>query len=234
MKIAWRGLRVVIGMLLLLHAAGCRPRDGVAGPAVAGGAAGGAESGRSRVVLVNVGGAVPGAVFERAVEELRRTGSFNYRIRGLRAVDPGRLSRGGRAEIDRLAGPDACVAVFVTCDPDGPGLLAQPGLWSLINARLMRYDQPEEARYEKRVLKLLMKGVGYAAGIGANPDSRCVMYHKSFSLDGIDATSASYGPYAMVPLMDTLRDLSDGAIFKNRQEPPAAEPLVPAPIPGSR
>jgi hypothetical protein len=212
--IAWRGLRVVIGVLLLL-AVGCRPRDGAAAGPAAVEAEGGAKNDRSQVVLVNVGGAVPDEVFERAVAELRRASSFNYRIRDLQAVDPGLLSREGRTEISRLAGPDVCVAVFVTGDADGAGLLSQPGCWSLINARLMRHDQPDEARYEKRVLKLLMKGVGYAAGIGANPDPRCVMYHKSFSLDGIDATSASYGPYAMVPLMDTLRDLSDGAVFKD-------------------
>jgi hypothetical protein len=170
-------------------------------------------AGVPHVVFVNVGEAVPTAVFEQAARTVREHIRVNIRYQRLAVIDPRELV-GGRGVVERLLGADVCVAVFIVSDPGAVSYLAQPGTWSLVNVHSLRKDGPSDELYRERVSKILLKGLGHAAGVGSNPDPRCVMYHKSFQMAGLDATSTSYGPYAYFPLHDTLRMISGDAVFE--------------------
>lgn len=59
---------------------------------------------------------------------------------------------------------------------------------------------------------MLLKGLALACGLGASSDQYCVMYYKSFTLDGMDCTSATYGPNVYMPLLETLTALGGNEI----------------------
>ena len=105
------------------------------------------------------------------------------------------------------------MVVYLVNDAQANGFVNVPGMCAWVNARSLKQDSPSEELYQKRVTKLLMKGLAHASGVGANIDPRCVMYWKSFSLEGIDATSASFGPHAFFVLQETLQLLGGDGLF---------------------
>lgn len=170
------------------------------------------EDAEPAVAVVNVGGAIPDEMFEKALKE---AGSLlGWRIRGgdAKTADPRDLVSDARAW-KRLIRGNAVVAVFLVDDQEHAPVLSQPGAWVRLNAGGLRRDAPLDEKYRQRILKMMLKGIGLAAGAGGNPDPRCVMYWKSFTLAGIDETSASYGPYAYLPIRETLRELGGEAVF---------------------
>jgi hypothetical protein len=106
----------------------------------------------------------------------------------------------------------AVLSVYIVNDPEGDDRLACPGRWAVINVRSLGLDAADAATRQIRATKVVMKGVGLACGLGGNPDPRCVLYYKSFDSDGLDGTSASYGPYAYSVLTDTLYSIANGAL----------------------
>ncbi len=156
---------------------------------------------KPHVLLVNVGGALPGGVFTQAAVQAQVR--LNTRMANLERLDAADLVARWEA-YQQAIGTNACITVFVVNDPQGPAFLSQPGVWALVNVRALRYGEPTEEVYQQRAVKMMLKGVAHAAGVGATHDARCVMYYKSFSMAGIDDTSATFSPFAYFVLRDTL------------------------------
>ncbi len=158
---------------------------------------------KPHVLLVNVGGALSGGVFTQAQAAVQAQVRLNTRMADLERLDAADLVARWEA-YQQAIGTNACITVFVVNDPQGPAFLSRPGVWALINVRALRYGEPTEEVYQQRAVKMMLKGVAHAAGVGATHDARCVMYYKSFSMAGIDDTSATFSPFAYFVLRDTL------------------------------
>jgi predicted Zn-dependent protease len=78
----------------------------------------------------------------------------------------------------------------------------------------MRFDKPSEDVFKKRLIKIAMKGLALAGGVAGNGDAQCVMYWKSFSVIGIDKTSATFSPMCFFVLQDTLDEIGTSEIFR--------------------
>jgi len=98
-----------------------------------------------------------------------------------------------------------------------PKLMSIPGQYALINICALRNDSPTADVFSGRLLRILMKGVAYAAGVGVNQDPICVMHWNSFTLKTIDATSATYGPQAYFVLCDILKAAGTKDIFRQEE-----------------
>jgi hypothetical protein len=169
-----------------------------------------AQSGMPHISIVNVGGALDEKAFISAVSETHETLHVNMVAREQAKESQSRLLE--RAAALQAQEPLASLTVYIVNDPDGYDRLACAGRWALINVRSLGLDAADTVTRQNRTTKVVMKGVGLACGLGGNPDPRCVMYYKSFSMDGFDGTSASYGPYAYSVLMDTLCSLANGTL----------------------
>ena len=111
-------------------------------------------------------------------------------------------------------GEQVKLVVYIVSSDELPGILSIPGQCSLINIRRMRLDKPTDAVYQKRLTKIAMKGLALACGVSGNTDPHDVMFWKSFSIGGIDATSASYGPQSFFTLQDLLLEYGTREMFR--------------------
>lgn len=105
-------------------------------------------------------------------------------------------------------GNDVILAVFLENDDDKYTFIQAPRAWSMVNFSRFDNDSPTEETRIERAKKMLLKGIVHAAGGGANPDPRCVMWHGSYTLEGMDSTSATLGPFAASSLMYALHSLT--------------------------
>lgn len=196
--------RIAASIAIAILAAGVRAGEKSAAPVP--------QAPEKHVVFVNVGAAVPREVFEAAARGACQ--QLNVRVKTRAAAAPRAAELTGLPE--KMAAqlqPDAVLSVFVLNDERACGFLSAPGSWAMVNVRSLKQDNPAPDVYARRVTKLLMKGLAHAAGVGATMEPRCVMFVGSFSLAGIDATSASYGPNAFFPLSETLRRLGGEDLF---------------------
>jgi hypothetical protein len=158
------------------------------------------------ICIVNVAMALDQDLL-RAVGEKVVAGVMPVNIRTVEAEAFGGMERFDLRKPDTRFGPKAKLIIYVVNDPALPFLLAVPGRWSLVNVRgLDKGLDGDTAKYALRLHKVILKGLAYAAGVGANADvGRCVMAQGSFeTLAGIDGTSSTYSPFAAFPLMDIL------------------------------
>jgi hypothetical protein len=187
----------------VLALTGCVHRPPVAAPESDG-------SGLPHISIVNVGGALDHQAFIAAVAETRETLHVNMVAREQEKASQFRLLE--RTAARGTQESRAVLSVYIVNDPEGDDRLACPGRWALMNVRSLGLDADDAEIRQARTTKVVMKAVALACGLGGNPDPRCVLYYKSFSRDGLDGTSASYGPYAHSVLMDTLYSISNGAL----------------------
>lgn len=158
----------------------------------------------NRVAFVNVAGALDGALFAGTVTngvsqivplrlELAEEGSFDPAA-AIAAAAKGHPASGGRI-----------LSVYFVDSADMPPLVAVPGFLAAVNVRGLSKGA-DAGLYGRRVLKMALKGLAFACGVGANQDAgRCVMGSGSFeTLKGIDGTSATYSPFAYFPIADFL------------------------------
>lgn len=166
------------------------------------------------VSFVNVAKALDGALLAQTVTN------------GVVGVIPVRTALASVDKVDlvQLADPaksdtrlpkETALRVYFVSDKTLPPQLTSPGRWAIVNVRGLDKGA-DKAKYERRVLKLALKGLAFACGFGANQDvGRCVMSMGSFeTLEGIDGTSASYSPFVAFPMMDLLsaRQLSKDVV----------------------
>jgi hypothetical protein len=168
----------------------------------------GATNAPSSICFVNVAKACDPAVLREVIEQqMPNIISANYR---LAEVDTfGGMERFDLRKPDARFGKGAKLIVYVVADPSLPMIACVPGRWALVNVRgLAKGVEQDKAAYTRRVLKMMLKGLAFSVGVGANMDTgRCVMSQGSFeTLKGIDGTSSSYSPFAAGPIMDILQE----------------------------
>ena len=183
-----------------------------------------ATTNKPYIAFVNVAGALEKKAFTRGIDEWV-PGVMPARMKAI-AVDSidGASMLPVAARDSRLPG-DARVTVYFVSNRDYPPFLSSPGRWAIVNVRGI--DKDADAKlYERRVQKMLLKGLAFACGFGANSDrGRCVMAIGSFeTLKGIDSTSASYSPFVAFPLMDYLS--ARGLMLGEDETPSADEPTT--------
>ena len=156
------------------------------------------------VAFVNVAGAVDSAIFADSVTNFLigvmpvRTKIVNVdRLDVTTILSP--------RDKDSRLGKESRLAVYFVRDPAFPPQLTAPGMWAVINVRNLEKGA-DKAKFESRIRKMVLKGLAFSCGFGANQDvGRCVMGAGSFdTLAGIDGTSASYSPFVAFPMQDYL------------------------------
>ena len=162
-----------------------------------------AASAENHIAFVNVGGAVEESLFADAV-----TNKLVSLIKIYAVVD-----RADAINIPDLIGKASMgypkterqLSVYFVDSKDLPPQVTVPSYFAVINVRGLKKDA-DAKKYAMRIKKMVLKGLAFACGFGANQDvGRCVMAVGSFeSLQGIDATSASYSPFCYFPLQDYL------------------------------
>jgi hypothetical protein len=158
------------------------------------------------VCFANIAKALDTALLKE-VTEGHIPGLMPLNIRVAQADAFGGMERFDLSQPDMRFGAAAKLIVYVVNDPKLPYLTCVPGHWALVNVRgLDKGLSGDIGKYKERLKKVMLKGLGYAAGVGGNQDTgRCVMAFGSFeTLDGIDSTSATYSPFAQFPMMDFL------------------------------
>lgn len=164
------------------------------------------------VLFVNVAGALDRAAFSDAVGKVKSLMPLNVWTNSISAS----LLKDLVAKPEMLKktfGEKAIVVVFVERNERGPSFMQVPGSWALINLRGLDKDSPEASVLRERTRKMFLKGLSHAAGIGSNIDPHCAMWCGSFTLEGMDKTTTSLGPYAFFPMQETLKALGGAQIF---------------------
>ena len=156
------------------------------------------------VGFVNVGGAVETVLFNEAVTN-RILGSIQVATRAY-AIDRIDVADVVAAAAKGYPKGECKISVYFVDDPAFPPQVVSPGFFAIINVRGLKTDA-DLKKYAKRIEKMVLKGLAFSCGFGANQDiGRCVMAAGSFeTLKGIDSTSASYSPFCYFPLNDYLQ-----------------------------
>jgi predicted Zn-dependent protease len=170
---------------------------------------------RPNICFVNVASAVSAQDFARAVSNACNAQLQIYYQTAEMADFSGFMNLVTGRKMQMLTfGEHVKLVVYVVNSDSLPGILSIPGQCALINVRRMRLDKPAEEVYQKRLTKIAMKGLALACGVSGNSDPRCVMFWQSFSVGGIDATTASYGPQSYFILQDLLIEFGTREMFR--------------------
>lgn len=162
-----------------------------------------AASAKNHIAFVNVGGAIEEDLFARTVtNELGTVIRLNYALEKADAINIPDLI--GKASMGYPKSERQLAVYFVDSKDLSPSVIC-PSYFAIVNVRGLKKDA-DAKKYAMRVKKMVLKGLAFACGFGANQDvGRCVMGAGSFeSLQGIDGTSASYSPFCYFPLQDYL------------------------------
>lgn len=164
------------------------------------------------VLFVNVEEALNAAAFADGVGKVRSLMPLNVWTNSISKSMIKELVANPECLTKRF-GENAVVVVFIERNQDGPSFMQVPGTWSLVNLRGLDKDKPTAAVLRERTRKMFLKGLAHATGIGSNIDEHCAMWYGSFTLEGIDKTTTSLGPYAFFPMQETLKAIGGSEIF---------------------
>jgi hypothetical protein len=171
---------------------------------------------KPHVLFLNVGRAVDEALFREAVAAVSLVMPINLKADAMAAPLP-REKLWERGYTEARHG-NAKLVVYVCGDPKDVAFINAPGFWSMINVSGLDRDKPDAARFSRRLRQMMLKGLAQACGVGASGDYRCVMYYKSFTLEGLDNVSVSYSPFASAPVQGMLLAIGGEAIFRMPEE----------------
>jgi len=164
------------------------------------------------VLFVNVAKALPDAEFRKAAAYVRM--KYGVRVAVRDEAKPFAADVVARAgSVTNRFGANAVLAVALVRKAGEPTYVAVPGWFAQVNVEGADRDKPDGLFRYKRASQFALRGLAYACGIGVNPDDMCVMSYRGFTLEGMDAVSATFGPYAYFPLRETLRKMAGDAIF---------------------
>lgn len=172
---------------------------------------------RPHLLIVNVAGALPDAVFAKAAEKAASAVSVNCWTNSIAKSMYRELLDKPEAQAERF-GKLARIVVFVEKDKVGSSFVNAPGAWSMVNLRGLDKDGPDAAKYEERVAKMILKGMAHASGSGATLESVCAMYWASFTLDGLDKVKTVISPMAYFPMMETLQSLGGSELVTPQRD----------------
>lgn len=157
------------------------------------------------VAFINVKQSVESNLFAKVVNKFVPTAMpVRTKALALPAIEVSDVAIGKRPQ---SVGAEAKILVFIINQKGLPNAITVPGQCSILN--LAPFDlKSDPAKLEDRIQRLVLKGLAYACGFGANQDvGRCVMGAGSFdSVKGLDETSASYSPFVTFPMMDYLTE----------------------------
>lgn len=167
---------------------------------------------RPHIVFVNVDKALSTEAFREAAAYVRMKYSVNVVVRDAReplACDALR----DPTILRKRFGDKAVIVVAVVKQEIGASFINIPGSFAQVNLRGLDKDKPDAFFLKKRRTQMLLKGLAHACGIGATMDSTCVMKYNSFTLEGMDLVSATYGPNAYFPMSKLLKEIGGDGIF---------------------
>jgi hypothetical protein len=167
---------------------------------------------RAHVLFVNVGNALPESAFREAAAYVRMKYLLNVAVH----AEPTPFAQAVVTDTGVLKqrfGKHALIVVAVVKQKQGPSFINVPGFFAQVNLRGLDKDRPEELFLKKRTRQMLLKGLAHACGIGATIDNMCVMFCNSFTLEGMDRVSATYGPNAYFSMRELLKELGGNDIF---------------------
>lgn len=176
-----------------------------------------AARGMNHIEIVNVGGAVPEALWPETVAYAASRLQVTVWTNSIaRSVLPELVS--GRATVKGVLGEKAVTAVFVEDAPGQPPFLSSLCSWSVVNVSGARRDGPGEQTLKDRYAKLILKGIGAACGSGLSLDRRSSLYMGSYSLAGMDRTAISISPDTYFPMLEVLRGIGGNEIVSPPSE----------------
>lgn len=166
------------------------------------------------ILFLNVGDALTNEALADAAAHVRTKYLFNIVTNSIPdtltrevATDPTILKK-------RFGEKTALVVAFEKKEMKS-SFLVIPGYYSALNITGISRDTPSPDLLTKRIRQMALKGLAQACGVGANADEHCVMFYQSFTLKGMDATSATYGPFAYLPVRELLRAIGGNDIFSS-------------------
>jgi hypothetical protein len=169
---------------------------------------------KNHVLFVNVGGALPDGDFREAVAYVKAQWWVNVAAAGARRSAGEEMARDPRKAMESFGGR-ACFVVEVVRDGVSPDIVAVPGWFARVNVGGVGAGSPSADYLKKRRTQMLLKGLAYACGVGSNADEFCVMYFRSGpgSPAHMDSSSATFSPFAYVPLREALLARGGEEIF---------------------
>ena len=172
---------------------------------------------RPHLLIVNVGGALPGDVFGRAAERAASAVMVNCWTNSIpKSMYRDLLDDPGL--VQKAFGDKARVVVFVERNEKGGSFVNTPGSWSMVNLRGLDRDGPDAQKYEDRCAKMILKGIAHAAGAGASLEQVCAMYYGSFTLAGLDKVKVVISPMSYFPMLETLQCLGGHELVTPQQD----------------
>lgn len=166
----------------------------------------------AHIVFVNVNNAMPEDDFRKAAAYIR----MKYQLRVSVKSASGMFAQNVMADtafLKETFGDKAVLVIAVVKEEKAPSYLSIPGWFAQVNVSGLYKDGPDELFTYKRNSQMLMKGLAYACGLGATMDNMCAMEHSSFTLEGMDAVSATYGPNTFFPMQTLFRKMTEGKVY---------------------
>ncbi len=167
---------------------------------------------KNHILLVSVSNAVPAEV----MREFSAYVKDQWQIRAVvtNAPKPSDVALLiDRKNVEKAALDKSKLRVEIISVPDQPLFVAIPGVYCRANVYGLAQDKPNETFLKKRSFQRMLQGVAMACGIGWNMDDYCVMFYQAEMNEGLDKASATFSPFAYVPLRDKLFRLCGDEIF---------------------
>lgn len=177
-----------------------------------------AAKGMNHIEIVNVGGAVPEAMWPEVVTYAASRIQVTI---WTNAVGKSVLSQlvSGKTTVKGVLGDKATVAVFIENADGQPPFISSLCSWSVVNVRGIDRDSPDAQKLKDRYAKMILKGIGAACGSGLSLDRRSSLFIGSYSLAGMDKTCISISPDTYFPMLEVLRGIGGDEIVS----PPVLE-----------
>lgn len=177
-----------------------------------------AAKGMNHIEIVNVGGAIPDAMWPEVVAYAASRIQVTIWTNTVgKSVLPQLVS--GKATVKGVLGGKATVAVFIENVEGQPPFISSLCSWSVVNVRGIDRDKPEAQTLKDRYAKMILKGIGAACGSGLSLDRRSSLFIGSYSLAGMDKTCISISPDTYFPMLEVLRGIGGDEIVS----PPVPE-----------
>ena len=160
----------------------------------------------NHILIVNVDNAIPPDVFATTVTYAMSRINVNTWTNSIgKSVVAELIEKPARQK--ELFGEKAIIAVFLEKRDGTVGFLNAPGHWAMANVDGLDRDNPSAQTLKDRYAKTILKGVGYACGIGASVDDLCSLNYKSSTLQEMDKTDIRISPMAYFPMLSILQSI---------------------------
>jgi len=167
---------------------------------------------KNHILLISVSNAVPAEVMREFTAYAKE--QWLIRIVATNATTClNVLSMTERKRSKIVTADKAKLRVEFVSVPEQPLFVAIPGIYCRVNLYGLLKDAPDETFLKKRRFQRILQGIALSCGIGWNIDDYCVMFYQAETNEGLDKTSATFSPFAYVPLREKLFKLCGDEIF---------------------